>query len=376
MRVNSIQVLRAVAVTLVVYEHSMDLQITFSKSAQQSFFHLNNFGCIGVDLFFVISGFIITFIASKYSGVKDGLGFLRKRFLRINPIYYLVSIILLVIQYLDSKINHTSFKADSVANSLSDTMLIIPFSGEMSTFKPLLIVGWTLSFEWAFYLLFFISIILKKGYQLILPGLILTLVLIGFYVKPFDFRLIFFSNPIILEFLLGIIICWLYLKIKTVPAYLSLLFLVTGTVLYVFMVFYGFGKVWHYKGVLTGDISFQRFLIWGIPSALIVAGSVFLEKKSKLKTAWNNRWVLLVGDASYSIYLVHIPVAFLLYILYKRVGYFIPADLSIMVHTIVCVLAGIFFFKIVENPFLQTIKKTRLDDFEASIKMRTVTKPA
>ena len=69
-KLNSIQVLRAVAATLVAYAHSIDLQSSYSHSFQESFFDWGNFGAFGVDLFFVISGFIISYSAERYTGIR------------------------------------------------------------------------------------------------------------------------------------------------------------------------------------------------------------------------------------------------------------------------------------------------------------------
>jgi peptidoglycan/LPS O-acetylase OafA/YrhL len=70
MKINSIQYLRAIAATLVVYVHSLNF-IGNGNSNQANFYFLKNFGAIGVDLFFVISGFIITYVSDNFNGFKD-----------------------------------------------------------------------------------------------------------------------------------------------------------------------------------------------------------------------------------------------------------------------------------------------------------------
>ncbi|MDP4247265.1 MAG: acyltransferase family protein, partial [Bacteroidota bacterium] len=89
MKYQSIQFLRAMAALFVVYAHSIDLQMKYAISGEQHFFHLQNFGAIGVDIFFILSGFIISYTARSDSGLKAGRRFLLKRFLRINPVYYI-----------------------------------------------------------------------------------------------------------------------------------------------------------------------------------------------------------------------------------------------------------------------------------------------
>lgn len=63
----------------------------------------------------------------------------------------------------------------------------------------------------------------------------------------------------------------------------------------------------------------------------------------------------LIGNASYSIYLVHITTYALLTIVYIRVGFFIPADLAIFLQFFIAVLAGVGFYKLVERPLLQAL---------------------
>src|SRR5207247_2506397 len=101
------------------------------------------------DLFFVISGFIIMFVANKYTGLVQGIHFLGKRFWRINPIYYIATFlflgVLVIIQMLGNNVSDFS-SVNRFLNSLADAILILPISDDMQSFSPLLFVGWTLSF--------------------------------------------------------------------------------------------------------------------------------------------------------------------------------------------------------------------------------------
>src|SRR6185503_159586 len=165
MKLNSIQVLRTMAALLVVYAHAIDVQIQFSVSYQQHFFYLGDFGAIGVDLFFVISGFIITYVADQYKGTKQGLHFLAKRFKRINPVYYLASLIAFGVYVLHLWKNAELYRIrmDKTLHSIADTLFILPPSG--AYYNPLLALGWTLGFEWLFYLLFFLTILSGTRYK-------------------------------------------------------------------------------------------------------------------------------------------------------------------------------------------------------------------
>jgi peptidoglycan/LPS O-acetylase OafA/YrhL len=255
-----------------------------------------------------------------------------------------------------------------------DTVLLIPTSSEIINFSPLLIVGWTLSFEWLFYLLFFSLIVSNvKRTTLVLPGLFLLLIGIGQILKPDDLRLQFITNPILFEFLLGVIICQLYVNAKNIPTWIGITCLSIGVISYFLLIRFGYGNVWHYLGTINGKSSLNKFLLWGIPSACIVAGCIFLEKNGKLHRLFDNKLSILLGDASYSIYLIHYTVFNALHLVYKQTGLFLPADVMIWIQVITGVSISLVFYKWVEKPLLQrihkrTIRKTKT---AGSIKQRS-----
>jgi peptidoglycan/LPS O-acetylase OafA/YrhL len=358
MKLNSIQFLRAVAALLVVYQHSMDLQMSYAVSWQQNFYHLYNFGCIGVDLFFVISGFIITYVAYKYMGLSEGLLFIIKRFTRINLLYYIATLLFLGVYCLQLQANIIPIENafNKTISSLIDALLIIPTSSDTKYFLPLLNIGWTLAFEWLFYIIFFSLVILKaKRKTLFLPGVILTLILLGQLINSSDLRMQFFTNPILLEFVLGMFICGIYLRIKNIPVWIGAICLTVGLITYMILIRFGFDKLWYYYGTITGELSINRLLLWGIPSSCIVAGCVFLERNNKIIRLFNNRLVELIGNASYSIYLIHYIIFGLFMLLYQKTGFFLPADALIWIQLLVAIVISIAFYKLLEKPLLQRI---------------------
>jgi peptidoglycan/LPS O-acetylase OafA/YrhL len=373
MKLKSIQFLRAVAALLVVYEHSMDVQISYGVSKQQNFYHLDNFGCIGVDLFFVISGFIITYVANKYNGVSQGIHFLTKRFVRINPVYYIATGLCLGLYILQLQVYNISFAKDfnKSMSSLMDAILVVPPSGDINKFKPLLILGWTLSFEWLFYAFFFILILCNvKRKTLFLPGLLLILIILGQLLKPSDLRLQFLTNPIMLEFILGVIICQWYVYSEKIPVFIGTACLSIGIIGYMLLTRFGFGNVYYYLSTIDGTNSINRVLLWGIPSSCVVAGCIILEKNGRLYRLWNNQWALLGGNASYSIYLLHYTVFGLLMLLYTKTGFFLPSDVMIWFQMIVVTAISIGFYKLVEKPLLRYMHNSSLWNISLTIKAK------
>jgi peptidoglycan/LPS O-acetylase OafA/YrhL len=349
MRLNSIQFLRASAVILVVHTHGLDIQMIYSVSWQQHFFYLDNFGAIGADMFFVISGFIISYVANKYVGINEGLIFLKKRFLRVNPVYYFVSLIAFIVFF----ICFNPFPWEKMFRELVDTIFMIPVLNIQTSLYPIISVGWTLSFEWWFYILFFLLVIVNvKNKVLPMILLILFAVMMGYIFRVKDFRLIFITNPIMLEFCLGVVIYWLYCHVK-IPVYVGYITLLLGIAGYVYNIIFGYGNISELSNVIFGMDSIKRVLLWGGPSACIVAGCIFLENNGVLRFLWNNRLMLLLGAASYSIYLTHFPFFYLLMLLYARSGFFLNPDLAVLVHMLIALSVGILFYKVIEKPLLE-----------------------
>jgi peptidoglycan/LPS O-acetylase OafA/YrhL len=356
MKLNSIQFLRALAVILVVYAHAIDLQMLFSVSSQQNFLFLKDFGAVGVDIFFAISGFIISYVANKYMGIKEGFTFLKKRFLRINPIYYITSLIYLVVL---APLYGQLTQSGNI-RSLLDTFVMIPVLNIQTTIDPILSVGWSLSFEWWFYLLFYLLILFKVRKKALLLLCIIPLSIGAKYIFHFlDFRLLFITNPIMLEFLFGVVTYWLYTHVK-IPGWIAFLLILLGIAGYGYNIMYGYGNISEQFDVISSEVSMHRVVLWGIPSACIVAGCIFLEQNGIWQPLWNNRLIVLTGDASYSIYLVHRTAFFLLSFFYHITGFFLNPDVAIFIQTLIAIVVGIAFYKTVEKPLLQYIHTKRL----------------
>ncbi|MFY0252524.1 acyltransferase family protein [Chitinophaga sp. 30R24] len=351
MKINSIQFLRAIAILLVLYAYAIDVQMAFSVSHQQKFHYLPNFGAIGIDLLFVITGFITCYTTNVYTGKRDGWLFLKKRFLRINPLYYTATTIYIVAFCLIDKV----YPVTALLNNLKETLLIIPILNSQQELAHALITGWPLSFIWWFYLLFYALILLKvKNKILALLLIIPALVLGGYFLHAKDFRLQFYLNPIMLEFLFGVIIYWLYRHVK-ITAPVAGLLLLLGLAGYLYNILHGYGDISETGIQISPEKHLKRTFLWGLPCAFVLAGSIFLEQKALLQRLWNNRFFLLLGNTSFAIYLVFYTVFYLLSALYIKTGFFWNPDLSIFVHMALGIGAGLLFYKYAERPFLQNI---------------------
>ena len=354
-KLSSIQALRGIAAILVAYAHSIDLQENYSHSLQQSFFHWEDFGAFGVDLFFIISGFIICYSADKYTGIPAGGRFLVHRFRRINPTYYAATLPLLLLRVYHWKIQHEP-SAFIPCSELIKTLTLLPFGDHKYWVNTLLPIAWTLSFEWLFYLIFFVTIVTRvKQKQILLWIITATLVITGYIHGPWkDFRLSFLTNPIFLEFILGSILYQCYRKIPLARGYAWLL-LGTGIAFCLGEIIIGYGDISDKNKTINGSLSAERVLLWGIPAACIVAGSLFLEKKGVPAFVRPKRWILLLGNASYSIYLTQELTYLALKRLYAATGFFLPADLAVVLQLLLATLVGILFYAKIERSLLRLI---------------------
>lgn len=352
MKLRSIQFLRALAVLLVTYTHTLGFQRPFGIPIHQVFFHWEHIGAIGVDIFFVISGFIITYSAGRYLGGRDGRHFLVNRFLRLIPAYYAATLLFLGIELVHMIRMHAFIKLPFAR--VLNTIFLLPLFDKKIYAEPLITIAWTLSFEWLFYLFFFGAIFFSiRRKEWFFCGLILLLVTAGHFFPMPDYRLSFLTNPILLEFLAGIIIYWLYASSLRVTRTIAWLLLAAGIAMIICEIFTGYGMVYTMDYTLDAQLSLTRFFIWGVPSALIVAGCIFLEKNRLPGTLFTHRLITLIGDASYSIYLTHFSVFGLLAAVYTRLGFSVNPDLSVCIGFVLATIGGILFYKVVEAPLLR-----------------------
>lgn len=347
-QIRSIQILRGIAAILVVYAHSIDLAYFLKKdSLQGSFKFLQNFGAIGVDIFFVISGFIMAYVTKKLSGAKDSISFLKKRFIRIYTLYLPLTVLLILYKHPDI---HTIVK----------DITLLPLMDKGDKFVPLTIaVAWTLSFEMFFYLTmaFFITISKQKH----LYATIATLGICSFTGIFYHFsevHLVFLTNPILLEFVFGLIIGWIYIRKTQVPGWLVLLLLTAAISWFIVLIFNGYGDISEANFTLDATLSFKRVVLWGIPSALFVTAFVFIKNSyPKINMVFENRLLLLLGDSSYSIYLIHTILFSSLISISRFLFISLNGDLLVLLFLTIAAAIGCFVYKFIEKPLLTLLQK-------------------
>lgn len=283
-----IQILRAVAALAVVAHHILE----HSNAALGRFSPdwLTTSGAAGVDIFFVISGFIMFHVSFGGGRTPPKPGdFLFRRATRIYPFYWVCCLAILLIKAMGF-LNSHHYGASAIISSF----LLTP--GD-----KLIVVSWTLVFEIYFYLLFAATLWLRSAQASLIgtSAAIFILYLASPLIPAGDWAELF-SNPIAIEFCLGLGLAYIFSKymqhgqdwpVPTTVAMFGFALLIAAPLF-----------VAHPD--TNGLQGFSRFVAWGIPSVLVVAG--FL-RSAPPKTALK-RFMVLLGNASYALYLTHIFV--------------------------------------------------------------------
>jgi exopolysaccharide production protein ExoZ len=350
MKLNSIQMLRAIAALMVVYTHSISEIQNFASGWQQHTAAHTALGTFGVDLFFVISGFIIYHSAGRLRGGIPSLTFLWHRFRRINPLYYL-AVILTVITWTHSLLQHRRPPITRLQALYWTIILPVPGDPGRAVFQ-----AWTLSYEWYFYLLFFLLILFRSQRKLlILFPLTAILILAGWLLRSHTGLLTFYTDPILFEFLLGVAIGAATRRWN--PGKTAALCLLTpGILLALLLLITGYGNFLDPAAPQTASLRYVHAALWGGTAALIITGCIFWEKKDA--TLFRRApLLLLLGDASYSIYLFHMLLLALISAFYLRVGFFLNPDLAIPISAVIVTTFSLLIYKWVELPLLQWLKR-------------------
>ncbi len=278
---HSLQVLRAVAALLVVFSHIREKNLQNSPGSAQ-ILEWFNFGPYGVDIFFVISGFIIAYImpVGQYS-FGDVKEFLARRVIRVMPMYWVVTLAAFSVWlYNPAMVNSSAPELTSIWQSFT----LYPTEG-----RYLYQTGWTLSYEMYFYFLFAATMFFGRYQRLLLALILATMITIGIVYQPGPEDPLFYllTRHHLLEFMAGFAFCHfgkhLIGKMPVTGAVLS----IAGVALILL------------KAFNAGPV-FDLIYFWGLPAMALVFGMLLLERA----IPWP-AYLVKLGEASYSLYLTH-----------------------------------------------------------------------
>jgi len=282
-----VQALRAVAALAVAFHHIANDDITNCGDPAGWFAALTKFfpWDAGVDIFFVISGFVIVHASAPLFGAGGGVKtFLRRRLQRNVPLYWLMTTLFLAVLIAGRAAIHGDIGGPAY---ILASYIFIPWPRPDGVLQPAFGLGWTLNYEMFFYAVFAPFLRLPRRPAVIAASLLLT----GFaacgaiagFPGP---QLTFWSNPIILEFCAGMLLALILPgPALSVPARLALAALSVAGL--------------HFAMAAPPQ---WRAAVYGIPALLLVAAAV-LGAPARMSRV--EMLLVRLGDASYAMYLVH-----------------------------------------------------------------------
>lgn len=330
--IYSIQYLRALAASAVVCFH-----------ISEQFGGPFSVGAAGVDVFFVISGFIMW--VTTAGRPADPWRFMRRRITRIVPLYWIVTFLTAAGILIKPQFFYGHFFS---FQNFVGSLFFLPVL-QQNALHPIVIQGWTLCYEMMFYLVFTLVLFLGERWRFgVLVGALAAIVALHFVLRAAYVHA--FTDPVVLEFAAGVVVGRLWLQ----GARLSF-----GAAL----AMAGLGFLLLAASPLF-DTDMPRALHWGLPATMIVAGAVFAERARPFRPA---ALPSFLGDASYSIYLWHVVVAVLTTGVVLRIG--IPAALQPATILVATLALSAMLYLVVEKPLIGLLHPQRTK----AVKARGVT---
>lgn len=337
---HNIQLLRGIAALMVVAHHVFVLLI--DRGIYAEIYWVS--GAAGVDIFFPISGFLMMVTTRNDPARPDkNRHFLLKRFLRIAPLYWLLTtvkvLLLLAVPALAVQGHLESW------HTLTSYLFLPGRNFIAGHNHPVLPIGWTLNLEMFFYALF--ALVLFAGgrpLRWIAPALV-ALVALRWVRPEMGATAAFYSDPIVIEFVFGMLVAAWIMRGRRLSR---------GVALVLAPLSFAVLLSTEYLPGFSGE---YRLLFWGVPGAILLFALLSLE--GELTRLPFYRFGLLVGDASYAIYLVHGFVLTAVGLACSRLGYSgMPATVGVMLVSVTgSIVAGIGLHRFVEAPvgrFLST----------------------
>ena len=346
---RTLQAARAVAAVLVVLFH------LGGSFASERYFGIKAFDLpfawadAGVDFFFVLSGFIITAMHRRDFGQGARLlPYLRKRALRIYPTYWMVCLLVLLAALAVPSLRHAIESAPLTALL---SLLLVPQDPAVvgGTGATILFVAWSLQYEVLFYLLFALFIVNRPLGVLAVLLLALNMLGCGLDASGCGFARSFLASPYMLLFAVGVGCAY-----ATHPMHSRLRLPGPGWIAALGLAgFFGFGL---FETLAGRSLPPERHLVYGLLAGVTVIGLVQAEREGLI--VLRSRLLALVGDASYSLYLLHIPVISLACKFLLAAGIDQPALLvpAFALTATLCVVVAVVFYRLVERPVLALLQ--------------------
>lgn len=339
-QIVSIQILRAIAALAIVIAHALADAETMGRNLGADFKAPDWPLGAGVDLFFVISG-VVMVIASRNLFGQPGASwiFFSRRITRIVPIYWLVTTLFLIIVWLRPEVLNSPFP--SLIDIIKSYSFVPYFREAENLVQPIYKLGWTLNYEMMFYACFALLVVMPMQRAVMALTLLFAgLVAIGFVLSPGKGALQFWTAPIILEFVAGTWVGLIFLRGVRISAMAGAGLAIAGGFLLVLAAPFYDDSNW-----------LVRLLCQGIPAMIVTAGCVLGFANIGSGSAFV-RLLVLLGDASYALYLFHPFAVRFFRLVWERTGFaaFAGPWGYVAMTTISASIAAVIIYKFVEIP--------------------------
>ena len=339
-KINQIQFLRAMAAIFVAISHVWGINGIIGKP-----FGFDYIGGFGVDIFFVISGFIMCYTTKDvFTNPRvEAISFMAKRVLRIYPIYLIVAtpaVIYLMIQF------HAAGGEISFYDVIGNILLLPTFTQDPD-YHMYFYVAWSLCYEMMFYIMFSVLMILCKSKKTlifymvaIMFGMVSIVNLLGLQGEMLGWVNLTYmiGDSLMINFALGCVIYIIFSKFKRY--YVRPLVSITIISLAVIC------------GVILAQHQYYRLFRFGIPAFIIVLVALYTRTECGSDSLLSKTGLYL-GNASYSIYLIHLYIVFISGWVYSITP--LSKDVTGAIMSIVAVSLGCVFYTVIEKPINKAI---------------------
>lgn len=329
-KILNLQILRLIAALGVLVSHAADL--TLSRNAWLWSFPWT----AGVDIFFVISGTIMTILtAGRFGQPGAARQFLTRRIIRIVPIYWLFTALMIAtVILLPGQVRNSQADGASIITSV----LFVPWPRGDGQIVPILAQGWTLNYEAFFYLAFALALLHRRGLAVLAAGFV-VLAMLHAAIPQSIVALHFWSDPIIIEFVAGIGLARLWLggvRLSTVAA-----FMLAAISLLLFAM-----------AEPIGLHQFGRMVANGVPAAMLCAAFLFAAEPAAPDPL--RRAFATGGDASYALYLSH---TFTINAVVLAIGGRVMGWATMAIAIACAIAVSIVTHRLVERPMLRALHR-------------------
>lgn len=344
-----VQLLRAIAALGVLIFHiESEILIRETVPAAALFSKAAWVGQAGVDLFFLISGFIMYYVHREDFGRPRSAGrFILRRLVRIVPTYWLLtSVTVLGLVWLPHLFNSRTVDWDWILASY----LFIPWRSPAGDISPPVGPGWTLNYEMYFYVIFSIALFLPRQAAIYsISAFFVTAAILGIFKAPDEPVIGLMTSSMLVEFVMGMWLAWAFCKgyelgkkSRWAVFALALVLLAISPALYT-------------SGALQ---TWWRLVFFGLPAAGLIS-AILLARASANNGAAESKvekLFIAIGDSSYALYITHIFTIRIARICFERLYPSMTWPIKFILLFVSAVVVGHLFFILVERPIFRFLK--------------------